>query len=40
MTFAITGIPSLLLVWLRERTGSLLLPVVLHNYANVIGHLV
>lgn len=40
LTFAITGGPALLLVWLRERTGSLLLPVLLHNYANVIGHLI
>lgn len=40
VTFAVTGIPALVLVWLRERTGSLLLPVVLHNYANVVGHLV
>jgi membrane protease YdiL (CAAX protease family) len=34
MTFAITGVPSLLLLWLRERTGSLLLPVLVHNVAN------
>jgi len=37
MTFALTGIPAILLVWLRERTGSLLLPILLHNYANSIG---
>lgn len=34
MTFAMTGVPSLLLLWLRERTGSLLLPVIAHNIAN------
>jgi len=34
MTFAMTGLPSLLLLWLRERTGSLLLPVIVHNIAN------
>ncbi len=34
MTFAMTGVPSLLLLWLRERTGSLLLPVLAHNIAN------
>lgn len=34
MTFAWTGGPSLLLLWLRERTGSLLLPVIAHNIAN------
>ena len=36
MTLALTGGPALLLVWLRERTGSLLLPVLLHNYANTV----
>lgn len=36
LTLALTGGPALILVWLREKTGSLLLPVVLHNYANVI----
>ncbi len=34
MTFAITGGPSLLLLWMREKTGSLLLPVLAHNIAN------
>ena len=34
---ALTAIPSLLAVWLRLRTGSLLLPVVLHNFGNSIG---
>jgi uncharacterized protein len=33
-TFAMTGVPALLLVWLRERTGSLLMPVLGHNIAN------
>jgi membrane protease YdiL (CAAX protease family) len=37
MIFALTGVPSLILVWLRERTGSLLLPVLLHNFGNSIG---
>ncbi|WP_439473167.1 CPBP family intramembrane glutamic endopeptidase, BDIM_20840 family [Brevundimonas sp.] len=36
MTMALTGGPALLLVWLREKTGSLLLPVLLHNFANAI----
>jgi membrane protease YdiL (CAAX protease family) len=40
MTMALTGGPALLLVWLREKTGSLLLPVVLHNFANSISLLV
>lgn len=34
MTFAVTGGPSLLLLWIREKTGSLLLPIVTHNIAN------
>ena len=40
MTFLMTGVPALLLVWLRERTGSLLLPILLHNFGNAIGHFV
>lgn len=34
---ALTAIPALLAVWLRLRTGSLLLPVLLHNFGNAIG---
>lgn len=34
MAFLMTGAPSLLLVWFRHRTGSLLLPVLAHNVAN------
>ncbi|WP_017668348.1 CPBP family glutamic-type intramembrane protease [Sandarakinorhabdus sp. AAP62] len=37
---ALTAIPSLLAVWLRLRTGSLLLPVLLHNFGNSIALLV
>jgi membrane protease YdiL (CAAX protease family) len=37
MTFLLTGLPALILVWLRERTGSVLLPILLHNYGNSIG---
>ena len=40
MTFLMTGVPALILVWLRERTGSLLLPILLHNFGNAIGHFV
>lgn len=36
LTLTLTGGPALILVWLREKTGSLLLPVLLHNYANVV----
>ena len=34
MTMALTAIPSFFAVFLRLRTGSLLLPVVLHNFGN------
>lgn len=34
MTMALTAIPSFIAVWLRLRTGSLLLPVLLHNFGN------
>ena len=40
MSFALTAIPSFALLWLRERTGSLLLPIVLHNFANAIPILI
>ena len=40
MTMALTAVPSLLAVWLRYRTGSIALPVVLHNVGNAIGYLV
>jgi len=31
---ALTTIPSFIAVWLRLRTGSLLLPILLHNFGN------
>lgn len=34
ITMALTAVPSFLAVWLRLRTGSLLLPVLLHNFGN------
>jgi CAAX protease family protein len=34
MTFMITGVPAFTLLWMRERTGSLLLPIIGHNIAN------
>ncbi len=40
MTFVATGIPSLLLLWMRERTGSILLPIIGHNFANGISTIV
>lgn len=34
MVMALTAFPSLVAVWLRLRTGSLLLPILLHNFGN------
>lgn len=36
LTMALTALPSFIAVWLRVRTGSLALPVVLHNFGNSI----
>ncbi len=40
ITMALTAIPSFIAVWLRLRTGSLLLPVLLHNFGNSFSLLV
>lgn len=37
ITMALTAIPSFIAVWLRLRTGSLLLPVLLHNFGNSLS---
>ncbi len=34
---ALTAIPSFLAVWMRLRTGSILLPVLLHSFGNSIS---
>jgi membrane protease YdiL (CAAX protease family) len=34
----ITGIMGLLLLWIKERTGSIWIAVVVHNLANVLSH--
>lgn len=34
--FGLTAVPSLLGVWLRERSGSLLLPMSVHNAGNAL----
>ena len=36
LTMLLTGAPALLLVWLREKTGSVLLPILMHNFGNSI----
>jgi membrane protease YdiL (CAAX protease family) len=40
LTMALTAIPSLIAVWLRLRTGSLLLPITLHNFGNAVSLIV
>ena len=37
IVMAMTAIPSLIGVWLMLRTGSLLLPIVMHNFGNAIS---
>lgn len=36
----LTAIPSFLAVWLRLKTGSVLLPIVMHNFGNAIPRLI
>ncbi|PLR28983.1 CPBP family intramembrane metalloprotease [Caulobacter zeae] len=36
LTMALTALPSLIAVWLRLRTGSVLAPVLLHNFGNAV----
>lgn len=40
LTMALTALPSFIGVWLRLRTGSLLLPIVMHNFGNSISTLI
>lgn len=40
VTLLLTAVPALLGVWLRLRTGSLLLPILLHNLGNSLSLLV
>ena len=40
ITMALTAIPAFIAVWLRLRTGSLLLPVLLHNFGNSFSFIV
>lgn len=40
LTMALTGGPAVLGVWMRLRTGSVLLPVLLHNFGNSISLLI
>ena len=36
LVMALTALPALIGVWLTLRTGSLLLPIVMHNFGNLI----
>jgi membrane protease YdiL (CAAX protease family) len=36
LSMALTALPSFIAVWLRMRTGSLVIPVLLHNFGNSI----
>jgi uncharacterized protein len=36
MIMALTALPALVAVWLRYRTDSLLLPILVHNFGNAI----
>ena len=40
IAMALTAIPAVIAVWLRLRTGSLLLPVLLHNFGNSFSFIV
>ena len=40
LVMALTAIPSFIAVWLRLRTGSLLLPIVAHNFGNAFPMLI
>lgn len=40
IVFALTAFPSFTAVWLVLRTGSLLLPIVMHNFGNAISSVV
>ena len=40
ITMILTTVPSFMVVWVRLRTGSLLLPVLLHNFGNSFSMLV
>ncbi|MCL6546041.1 MAG: CPBP family intramembrane metalloprotease [Bryobacteraceae bacterium] len=37
LSFALTAGPSLIAVWVRLRTGSILLPVLMHNFGNAVS---
>jgi membrane protease YdiL (CAAX protease family) len=40
VTMVITAVMGALLLWIKERTGSIWIAVIVHNLANVIAHLI
>lgn len=40
MTMALTALPSFIAVWLRLRSGSVLFPILLHNFGNSLSLLI
>lgn len=40
MTMALTALPAFIIVWIRLRTGSILLPILLHNFGNSLSLIV
>jgi membrane protease YdiL (CAAX protease family) len=36
LTMALTALPSFIAVWVALRTGSLLLPILMHNFGNLV----
>lgn len=40
MAMALTALPSFIAVWLRLRTASVLLPILLHNFGNAFSLLI
>jgi hypothetical protein len=40
LVMALTALPSFIAVWLVLRTGSVLLPIVMHNFGNAISMLI
>lgn len=40
MSILITGVYGFILLWLRERTGSLVFPILAHNLVNLAGQFV
>jgi hypothetical protein len=40
LVMALTALPAFIAVWLRLRTGSLLLPIVMHNFGNAVSMVV